>query len=160
MDVEKLSYTEAMEELARKAGVQIRFEESEFAVEGEKDRQALFELYDRLSRTFHWFLIDHASGRNALEVLRKRGLSDDLIRKFSLGYAPANRQWLYSFLKTKGYSDTFLRHSGLFSKTIQIGLCLPTASCFLSAIQEEGSLRLEGARWIRRDQSISTVPRR
>ena len=116
MDVEKLSYTEAMEELARKAGVQIRFEESEFAVEGEKDRQALFELYDRLSKTFHWFLFNHASGRNALDVLHKRGLSDDLIRKFSLGYAPSSRQWLYSFLKTKGYSDTFLRHSGLFSK--------------------------------------------
>lgn len=119
MDVEKLTYAEAMEELARKAGVQLQFDESEHAAEGEKDRQALFELYDRLSRTFHWFLIDHPSGRRALEVLHKRGLHDDLIEKFSLGYAPANRQWLYSFLKTKGYSDNFLKHSGLFSKNNQ-----------------------------------------
>jgi DNA primase len=119
MDVDKLTYTEAMEELARKAGVQIRFEESEHAGEAEKDRQALLELYDRLSKTFHWFLVNHASGRRGLDVLHTRGLSDELIEKFSLGYAPASRQWLYSFLKAKGYSDNFLKHSGLFSKNDQ-----------------------------------------
>ncbi|GAB6275931.1 MAG: DNA primase [Rectinema sp.] len=119
MDVDKLTYTEAMEELAHRSGVQIHFEESERAGEAEKERQALFELYDRLSKTFHWFLVNHASGRKGLEVLYKRGLTDVLIEKFSLGYAPANRQWLYSFLKAKGYSDNFLRHSGLFSKNDQ-----------------------------------------
>jgi DNA primase len=119
MDVDKLTYTEAMEELARRSGVQIHFEESERTGEVEKERQALLELYDRLSKTFHWFLVNHKSGRKGLEVLHKRGLTDELIEKFNLGYAPANTQWLYLFLKKKGYSDNFLKRSGLFSKNDQ-----------------------------------------
>jgi len=116
MDIDRLSYTEAMQELAQRCGVQIRFEESEELGETEKERQALLELNERLSKTFHWFLMNHDFGRPALEILHKRGLSDELIEKFSIGYAPANRQWLYSFLKAKGYTDDSLKHSGLFSK--------------------------------------------
>ena len=116
MDIDKLSYTEAMEELAQRAGVTVHFEESEKAGEAERERQALLELYDRLSRTFHWFLMQHPSGHRALEILQKRGIPDDLIERFSLGYAPASRSWLFSFLKAKGYSDNFLKRSGLFSR--------------------------------------------
>ncbi len=116
MDIDKLSYTEAMQELAQRCGVQIQFEESEKLGETEKERQTLLELNERLSKSFHWFLTNHDCGRIALEILHRRGLSDQLIERFSIGYAPANRQWLYSFLKAKGYSDDFLKHSGLFSK--------------------------------------------
>ncbi|OQB94723.1 MAG: DNA primase [Spirochaetes bacterium ADurb.Bin110] len=116
MDIDRLSYTEAMQELAQRCGVQIHFEESEELGETEKERQALLELNERLSKTFHWFLMNHDYGRAALEILHKRGLSNELIEKFRIGYAPANRQWLYSFLKAKGYSDDFLKHSGFFSK--------------------------------------------
>lgn len=116
MDIDKISYTEAMEELARRAGVAIHFEESEKAGEAERERQALLELYDRLSKTFHWFLVKHPSGQRALNILQKRGIPGDLIERFNLGYAPANRSWLFSFLREKGYSDNFLKRSGLFSK--------------------------------------------
>jgi len=119
MDVDKLGYGETMEELAKRAGIQIKIEESEYASEAEKSRQALLELYDRLSKTFQWFLYEHPSGKQALDTLHSRGLSDSLIKSFGLGYAPANRQWLYSFLRTKGYSDNFLRQSGLFAKSDQ-----------------------------------------
>lgn len=119
MDVDKLSYRETMEELARRANVQLHFEESEQATETEKERQSLLELYDRLTKTFHWFLLNHRSGKEGLEVLHKRGLPEELIERFSLGFAPSNRHWLYSFLKEKGYSDNFLKRSGLFSKNDQ-----------------------------------------
>lgn len=116
MDLDKLSYTEAMEELARRAGVELHFEQSEAARETDRERQALLELYDRLSRTFNWFLCEHASGTSALAILRKRGIPDTLVERFRLGYAPSQRNWLYSFLKSKGYSDEFLARSGLFSR--------------------------------------------
>jgi DNA primase len=38
-----------------------------------------------------------------------------MVERFRLGYAPANRAWLYGFLKTRGYSEDFLDKSGLFS---------------------------------------------
>ncbi len=117
MDVDKLGYSETMEELARRAGIQIHFEESEHANETEKNRQVLLELYERLTKTFQWFLLEHPSGSPALKILYSRGLSDPLIHSFGLGYAPASRQWLHSFLIKKGYSNTFLAQSGLFSKS-------------------------------------------
>jgi DNA primase len=40
-----------------------------------------------------------------------------MIDRFRLGYAPANRDWLYKFLSGKGYSEEFLSSSGLFSKS-------------------------------------------
>lgn len=116
MDLDKLSYTEAMEELARRAGVELHFEQSEAARETDRERQTLLELYERLSRTFNWFLREHSSGAAALAVLKRRKIPDSLVEQFRLGYSPSQRNWLYSFLKSKGYSDEFLARSGLFSR--------------------------------------------
>jgi DNA primase len=113
MELEKLSFPEAMEELAKRAGIPLEVEEA--PSEEEKERNALFELYERLSKTFHWFLTEHPSGAIARERLRSRGLSDSIIEEFRLGYAPADRRWLHRFLLGKGYSQAFLVHSGLFA---------------------------------------------
>jgi DNA primase len=45
-----------------------------------------------------------------------RGTSPEMIDRFKLGYAPADRAWLFRFLTKKGYSEEFLASSGLFSK--------------------------------------------
>ena len=114
MELDKIPYREAISELARRAGVGLR-EETERDSEEEREKQSLFTLYEKLSTTFAWFLLSHPSGSRALEVLRARGISADRIRDFRLGYAPADRRWLYAFLKKKGYSEAFLSRSGLFA---------------------------------------------
>jgi len=114
MELEKLGYREALEELAGKAGIPIELEEAE-SEEG-KQRKSLLELYERVSATFHWFLKEHPSGHNAAKTLSKRGIDKYLLDHFCLGYAPQDRRWLYSFLKKKGYSPEFLAKSGLFAE--------------------------------------------
>jgi DNA primase len=111
---DKLSYREALEELAKKAGVPLEFEEA--PPEEEKARKALFELYDRIAGTFHYLLTEHESGKEALAYLRRRGVPDAFRDAFRLGYAPRDRRWLYSFLRKKGYSADFLAHSGIFAE--------------------------------------------
>lgn len=113
MELEKLSFPEAMEELAKRAGVPLEVEEA--PSEEEKERRSLFELYERLVGTFHWFLTDHSSGKAARERLKMRGLSDAIVEEFRLGYAPADRRWMHKFLLGKGYSAAFLARSGLFA---------------------------------------------
>ncbi len=113
MELEKMSFPEAMEELAKRVGITLELEEA--PSEEEKDKKALFELYDRLRGTFHWFLIENKAGSSARERLRSRGLPDAIVEDFQLGYAPADRQWLYHFLVTKGYSTNFLARSGFFA---------------------------------------------
>ncbi|MCX7775205.1 MAG: DNA primase [Spirochaetaceae bacterium] len=117
MEMEKLTYHETMIELARRAGVPLSFDDRkpEEIQNEEKDRRDLLDLHERLATTFNWFLTNTPHGRNALDVLHRRGIDDTLIEKFRLGYAPADRGWLHAFLRSKGYSDEFLAKSGLFS---------------------------------------------
>jgi len=110
---EKLDYREALEELAKRAGVPI--EEESAPTEEEKNRKALLELYDRLAGTFHYLLTKHKSGAGAAAYLKKRAVPDSFRDSFRLGYAPADRKWLFSFLRGKGYSAEFLAQSGVFA---------------------------------------------
>ncbi len=113
MELDKQSFPEAMEELAKRAGIALEVEEA--PSEEEKDKRALFELYERLRGTFHWLLTENAIGEMARERLRARCLPDSIVKEFYLGYAPADRRWLHHFLLGKGYSAGFLARSGLFA---------------------------------------------
>jgi len=115
METEKLSFFEAVSELAEKANVPLKLEQNIDSRE-ESERFQLYEMYEKLARAFHWLLVKHESGREALQILEKRGLSDKEIQEFLLGYAPADKNWLYGFLKSKGYSEEFLGRTGLFSQ--------------------------------------------
>jgi DNA primase len=113
MELDKLSFPEAMEELAKKAGIALELEEA--PSDEEKDKKALFELYERLRGTLHWFLMENPAGAQARERLRSRGIPDAIVEEFLLGYAPADRRWLFNFLSSKGYSREFLARSGFFA---------------------------------------------
>ena len=110
MEMEKLSFVEAVKLLAEKAGVQIEVEEGD-----SKRREAYLELYRRVSGTFQHMLANHAEGSRARSYLESRGLGQESWSAFKLGYAPGDRTWLYKFLREKSFSDEFLRASGLFS---------------------------------------------
>ena len=110
MEMEKLSFVEAVKLLAEKAGVQIEVEEGD-----SKRREAYLELYRRVSGTFQHLLANHAEGSRARSYLESRGLGQESWSAFKLGYAPGDRTWLYKFLREKSFSDEFLRASGLFS---------------------------------------------
>ena len=114
MEQEKLSYREALEELAKRAGIPVELEE---APSGEElDRRALLELNERLAKAFNFLLASHESGEGARAYLTRRGVPDETRDAFRLGYAPRDRNWLYSFLTGKGYTAAFLAKTGLFSE--------------------------------------------
>ncbi len=116
METDKLSFMEAMGELAEKAHVPLKLEQGVPEVAGvDNERAQLLELYERIAKSFHWLLKNSPQGAVALSILRRRGVPDDLVDGFRLGYAPADIDWLYRFLGSKGYSEEFLARSGLFS---------------------------------------------
>lgn len=118
MEMEKLTFPEAVETLARRFGISLVYENPDggaFDNSAAKKNDELFELYRRTAGTFHHFLIKKEEGRAAKEYIVSRGISLEMIERFSLGYAPANRRWLHGFLTQKGYSAPFLASSGLFS---------------------------------------------
>jgi DNA primase len=119
MEMDKVSFPEAVKTLARKCGVEIIYEsggaEAETSEADNLHKEQMLELYRRTAGTFHHFLLEKNEGKAALDYLLSRAISRDMIERFRLGYAPADRNWLYSFLKSKGYSEAFLDTSGLFS---------------------------------------------
>ncbi len=118
MEMEKISFVEAVESLAKKAGIEIIYEGSNQTDVRPKDttRDDLIELYNRVAGSFHYVLTETQLGAAARSYLESRKVSPEMIERFRLGYSPADRRWLYRFLSSKGYSSDFLDKSGLFSK--------------------------------------------
>ncbi|AEF83779.1 DNA primase [Treponema primitia ZAS-2] len=119
MEMDKLSFPEAIETLARRMGIEIVYENSG-SVQKDDGKAArleeLAELYRRVAVSFNHFLLKKPEGQGAKQYIISRGINTDMIDCFRLGYAPADRSWLYKFLSSKGYSAEFLASSGLFSK--------------------------------------------
>lgn len=115
---EGLDFPSAVEELAKRAGVQL-VESSEKSNRSSDEKNMLYDVYSRISKTFHYLLINNPEAQEAREYLEKRHVSHEMIDTFQLGYAPKNPRWLYGFLKSKDYSDVFLKKSGLFSQNYE-----------------------------------------
>ncbi len=118
MEIEHVSFPEAVEILAKKAGVELK-EESEAEKKQYSKQKAIEELYNRLYKSYHSILLNHEQAQGARNYLDKRKVDAKTIEKFQLGYAPDDAKWLYSFLKKNNYSDEVLKESGLFSKNYE-----------------------------------------
>ncbi len=108
MEKEALDFKEALEMLAKKAGVTLKKspDKKDF-----KDR--LFEINLKAQEFFHYILTKHPLGKNALEYLKKRGISDSSIEEFGLGYAPNSWESLTRFLRKRNFSIAEIVTSGL-----------------------------------------------
>lgn len=118
MEMEHVSFPEAVEILAKKAGIELK-EESEGEKRQYSKQKAIGELYDRLYKTYHTILLTHPQAQAARDYLAKRKVSADTIERFQLGYAPDDPKWLYGFLRKNNYSDEVLKESGLFSRNYE-----------------------------------------
>lgn len=99
--IENLDYFEAVKFLAQKAGIQMP-ENDKKAQEISNLKMRIFEINREAARFFHENLYSE-NGKAALAYLRKRGLSEKIIRKFGLGYSPSSRYELINHLKAKGF---------------------------------------------------------
>lgn len=115
MEYENYSFGEALSHLADRAGVELpKIEYSREAKEKAEQRAALLEI-NKLAAQYFYYQLRRESGKTAHGYLLGRGLSEETIRKFGLGYSDKYSDDLYKYLKSKGYSDDLLRESGLFN---------------------------------------------
>ena len=115
MEYENYSFGEALSHLADRAGVELpKIEYSRKAREKAEQRATLLEI-NKLAAQYFYYQLRRESGKTAYGYLLGRGLSEETIRKFGLGYSDKYSDDLYKYLKGKGYSDELLRESGLFN---------------------------------------------
>ncbi|HEY3250541.1 MAG TPA: DNA primase [Ignavibacteria bacterium] len=111
MDIENISFFEAAKELAAKANIQLEFESEVY----DEDRNKIEILYE-INRTAAQIFYDNLKGRHGeygREYLSRRGIADDMITKFGMGYALREKSGLFAQLKEQ-FSMEDLLGSGLF----------------------------------------------
>jgi len=109
---ERVSFPEAVRLLAKKAGIAVPEKPGPEGREGEK-KDDLYRLNEFAARWFTHQLQATAPGKRALAYLRRRGMSDELIEQFSLGYAPDSWDGLYTAARAKGHREEMLLTLGL-----------------------------------------------
>ena len=113
MDMEHLTFSESVEQLAERAHMPLpRMIEDEDYERRRSQRERLLNANREAARFFHETLFSPA-GAASLAYLRKRGLSDGVIRKFGLGAAPEGWDTLTKHLQEKGFSLEELQLAGL-----------------------------------------------
>ncbi|MBR6164567.1 MAG: DNA primase [Clostridia bacterium] len=113
MEIERCSYHEAVELLAERAHIPLpQMVEDEDYERRRSRRERLLQANRDAARFYHEMLFQPA-GAPALNYLRKRGLSDAVIRRFGLGAAPDEWTALTDHLLSKGYTLEELSSVGL-----------------------------------------------
>ena len=110
-----MTFLEAVKMLGERAGValpQTSMSEEDRKERGIRDR--LLEI-NKIAATYYYRQLRSEKGKNGLDYLKKRELSDSTINSFGLGYATQSTGNLYKLLKDKGYDDDILKESGLFT---------------------------------------------
>ena len=115
MKIDHITFPEAVEKLARQAGVELK-EETESEKKARSLEESLLSLYQSLSSSFRYLLKTADEAKHARDYLEQRHVSAVIAERFSLGYAPRDPHWLYDFLSKKGFSAQMLEQSGLFSQ--------------------------------------------
>jgi len=111
--IEKISFIEAVKLLAERSGIQLEEDKDPKQLEMAKLRKTLYKLNTEAARFFYSNL---NNGDKASQYLKKRGLSDAIIKKFGLGFAPDRWHELIDFMKRKGYGTELLYKAGLIVK--------------------------------------------
>lgn len=113
MQYENFTFVDALKHLAERSGIQLP--EQEYSQEAKRQadlRSRLLEVNKQAATYFYYQLIS-PRGRKAHEYLVNRGLTEETIKKFGLGYSNKYSDDLYKYLKGLDYDDVFLKQSGL-----------------------------------------------
>ena len=110
MEIEGLSYPDAVRALAKRAGLEVP--EDEQYQSRYRQQERLWAMHKEAARFFHSRLYAPI-GANALQYATGRGMPKSILTKFGIGYAPDSWTDLVDYLRSKNYTDQELRDSGL-----------------------------------------------
>ncbi len=119
MQYDNLSFPEAVEALAGEAGMEVP-KASPQEIERAKKQKDLYSLMEEATRWMEGQLRS-AENRGAYEYITQRGMDEETLVRFRIGYAPADRQVMRTYLKGQGYSDEQMIEAGVMRPKGQDG---------------------------------------
>ena len=114
MQYENYSFLEAVERIAERTGISLpKAEYSEEERRAADLKSRLLEV-NKLAAKYYHYTLRSKEGAGAYRYFKERGLADETITGFGLGFSDKTGKGLYRYLKEKGYEDAFLKETGLF----------------------------------------------
>ena len=109
---EKISFIEAVQQLGQKYGIEVDYQSGP----SNKIFSFLYEAHDIAVKLYHNTLFSE-KGKAALDYLHNRGLNDDTIKTYQIGFAPDSWDTLSNTVKPSSFKDAVYEKTGLFIKT-------------------------------------------
>ncbi len=113
MEIEQCSFVDAVKQLGKKYHIEV--EDRELTAEEQQrqdDRESMFVVNDFANKWFQQQLWETQEGQAVgLGYFRERGLRDDIIRKYQLGYSPEKGNPLAKALKEQGFQEQFITNN-------------------------------------------------
>lgn len=114
-ELEGLSFPESVKKVADMEQISLGVEIStEPTGESSNRLQPLISLHEKIRDLYHHILVNTKAGEEALAYLHKRGLSDQLIDEFKIGFAPNQRDFLVQICRKDRVPEDVMARSGLF----------------------------------------------
>lgn len=117
MEIENFTYPEALRHAAKKYAIEIEEDTRELTEDEKKsqtDKELLYKIHEIASNFFQEQLFETEVGRTiGYSYFKERGLRDEIIKKFQLGYSPEKKNAFTQYALDKGYSKEILEKSGL-----------------------------------------------
>ena len=118
MKHEGMSYVEAMKYLGAKYHIDVKEKEESPEEIAARQRTESLTLASEFAERFYVAQLEQPEGRSVgLQYFKSRGLSEETIRKYGLGWSPSDSQALVKEAQTKGFKEEYLLESGVFGKT-------------------------------------------
>lgn len=118
-EIKDIPFTEAVKELGDRVNIQVDVPNHSQAGGthqiASEDLQ-MIEMHELMQAYYHYALVKTVEGEAALNYLKERGFSDEMIEKRKIGYAPDNATFCHDFLEKKGYDIELAYEAGLLSR--------------------------------------------
>ena len=154
MEIEGLSYPDAVRALAKRAGLTVP--EDELYESRYKQQERLWALHKEAARFFHSQLYAPV-GKEALEYALGRGLTKATLTTFGIGYAPDSWDSMVKAMRAKGYTEQELKDSGLVTVSQKNGNLFDRfrGRLMFPIIDVRGNVIAFGGRIIKNDQDTA-----
>jgi DNA primase len=115
MDIEHIGYIDAIKYLADRVSIQLPEGHSAEEIEKAKVKQELLSINVEAAR-FFFTQLNSVEGEKARQYLKRRNITEQVARKFGVGYSSNDWRQLYNHLKSKGFNEELIIKSGLSIK--------------------------------------------
>ncbi len=115
MKRDNLDFQEALKQLADKAGVTLKPQTQADQIH-DQERNTLVDIMEAAVAFYRQQMLETTPGKKALDYLHKRGLTDETIKTWGLGYAPDSWSLLLDHLLAKGYTRELILQAGMLSQ--------------------------------------------